>query len=177
MVLETMADPTSRILFQNFCLQDSLLADCFDFLDHVQQYKDYSQASIQIQMDLFEKSKDFVITKDKELPIEKDQHLLKSIMKTERKLRKMEKFKQELAFDICFKYLDAVCDNRTIITRVSASCLEDLTREIDQFNNQLAQYEEFDIIPDELFNTAEYQVAESISLSHNIFLKNKISVK
>ena len=61
--------------------------------------------------------------------------------------------------------------------QTAASCLEVLTREIDQFNNQLAQYEEFDIIPDDLFNAAEYQVAESISLSHNIFLKNKISVK
>ncbi|EFC41857.1 Hypothetical protein NAEGRDRAFT_80560 [Naegleria gruberi] len=173
MVLDTMKDPAQRQRFQNYCLGNGQLEDCFNFLEEVRQYKELGNQSVQVQVELFEKSKELIengkLVFGKNLNEEGKAEFVKSIRKSDKKLTKIEKQKQEMAFDIWTKYLEQFTENRTILSRVSISDVELLVKELDSFNNQIDEYADFDIITEDLFDHVEKQVAESLTEVHNTF--------
>ncbi|EFC43374.1 predicted protein [Naegleria gruberi] len=168
MVLDTLKDPTQKQRFKQYCSNSSELEVSFLFLDLVSEYKEVSSQSVQVQVDLFEKSKQYLTLEKnrdsiKNQPSETEIH---SIRKSEKKLKKIEKEKQNLVFEIWSQFLEPYTEIRTILSRVSVSDVELLVKEIDSFNNQLEEYQYFDILPDDLFNEVERQIAKSLSEDH-----------
>jgi len=170
MVLDTMNDSSMRRLFQTFCSASNQFNSCFNFLDEVRQYRELCQQSIQTQVELIEKSRDTVVS-DKKPSIDNDQ--LKSIFKTEMTLKKLEVLKHDRVFDLMTEYFNNNADNRFLIDIASASQIEAIVKEIDAFNNKVGEFEEFDILPDDLFDRVEREVAEFLSAAHNLFLQPK----
>ena len=170
MVLDTMNDSSMRRLFQTFCSASNQFNSCFNFLDEVRQYRELCQQSIQTQVELIEKSRDAVVS-DKKPSIDNDQ--LKSIFKTEMTLKKLEVLKHDRVFDLMTEYFNNNADNRFLIDIASASQIEAIVMEIDAFNNKVGEFEEFDILPDDLFDRVEREVAEFLSATHNLFLQPK----
>lgn len=168
MVLDTLKEPTQKLRFKQYCSNSTELETCFLFLELVSEYKDLSSQSVQVQVDLFEKSKQYLAS-DKNRDSVKNQPTeieLQSIAKSEKKLRKIEKKKQNLVFEIWSEYLEPYTELRTILSRVSVSDVELLIKEVDSFNNQLEEYQHFDILPDDLFDEIERQIAKSLSEEH-----------
>ena len=173
LVQDTMKDPSTRALFEHFCSENDIL-DLFHVLNKINRFREYTKLSLAKQMQIFELTNQVVLAKSSE-----PKELISSFDQSQKiqvEILRIERERYELAFEIMEKN-----ENSDSSQQISSSSIEQLQKMMDMYNNGKEVFEDLDILPIDLLDRIECEMAEVLSPIHDEFqdqmqFKQKLNV-
>lgn len=165
LLFDTMSSSKLKPTFKVFC-QNAHLENNFNLLEKTRYYVDLSKTSIELQSKTFDILQDVVNKKGDFSSLTPLQ--LKQFKQTESSLKEIEIAKSQVAFDI----IECANPASDVFVTVSVGIIEEIISIIDKFNIKADDYEYLDVLPHDLFEALEEELAPTLVNVHTTFKRS-----